>query len=387
MRVTNSMTYQMLTGYLMNNRDQMYTLQEQTSSGKKVQRPSDDPGAYDLISTMHQQGSMLQQYQKNTSRLEGDLLSMDSQLQHAHDQVLRASEAMVSGGDGTKSTVDLQALGEELNQLLEEIVSVANASPEDGYVFSGLRQSVAAYDVERNEDGDIISMTYQGSEETRNIEIAEGEYLPATLVGSDMDGENGIFQTATNDLFADIIHARDRLKAGENLSEPDLVTCDPVTDTIATNDLYRTGRSVMLSSSETLPDGLSADTTYYAIRISDNEIQLASSLANARAGVAVDFTTTGSGDIRMGQNHLADINRSEEQMMGVLTRLGAYEERVSLTDTLLRAKENDMNAKLESEEDVDMTKAIMDLTNKQAAYEASLRVTTTTMQSSLLNYL
>lgn len=57
---------------------------------------------------------------------------------------------------------------------------------------------------------------------------------------------------------------------------------------------WNTGRSVALTiSSGSLPAGLSA-TTYYVIRVNDNSLKLASSLANAEAGTAVDITDYGT---------------------------------------------------------------------------------------------
>ena len=57
---------------------------------------------------------------------------------------------------------------------------------------------------------------------------------------------------------------------------------------------WQTGRLVALSiSGGSLPTGLSA-TNYYVIRVNDNAIKFASSLANAEAGTAVDITDYGT---------------------------------------------------------------------------------------------
>jgi len=56
-----------------------------------------------------------------------------------------------------------------------------------------------------------------------------------------------------------------------------------------------TGTEVEFSSSTTLPAGLSASTTYYLIYQSATTFKVASSLANALAGTAVDITDTGTG--------------------------------------------------------------------------------------------
>ena len=60
------------------------------------------------------------------------------------------------------------------------------------------------------------------------------------------------------------------------------------------SDLY-TGSAVILTTSGGLPAGLSLATTYYVIRVSATVIKLATSLANAVAGTAIDITTQGTG--------------------------------------------------------------------------------------------
>lgn len=56
-----------------------------------------------------------------------------------------------------------------------------------------------------------------------------------------------------------------------------------------------TGTPLKFSSTTTLPAGLSAATKYYAINASSTTIKVASTLALAQAGTAIDLTSTGSG--------------------------------------------------------------------------------------------
>lgn len=58
---------------------------------------------------------------------------------------------------------------------------------------------------------------------------------------------------------------------------------------------YATATPVVLRSFGTLPAPLVNNTTYYAIRISDTSIKLATSAANANLGTAINLTTTGTG--------------------------------------------------------------------------------------------
>lgn len=52
---------------------------------------------------------------------------------------------------------------------------------------------------------------------------------------------------------------------------------------------------VQVSTTTTLPAGLSAATDYYVIKLTDTTCKLATSYANAVAGTAIDITSTGSG--------------------------------------------------------------------------------------------
>lgn len=75
---------------------------------------------------------------------------------------------------------------------------------------------------------------------------------------------------------------------------------DVSADTFAeTNHGLTTGLKVLVSTSAgTIPGGLTAGTTYYAIRLNDNSYSLASSASNAIAGTDIDITLiTGSGTV------------------------------------------------------------------------------------------
>jgi hypothetical protein len=56
-----------------------------------------------------------------------------------------------------------------------------------------------------------------------------------------------------------------------------------------------TGLKVRVSTSGALPTGLAALTDYFVIKVSANELKLASSLANAQASTAINLTARGSG--------------------------------------------------------------------------------------------
>lgn len=73
-------------------------------------------------------------------------------------------------------------------------------------------------------------------------------------------------------------------------------TANAGTDVItASAAVFQTGQAVRVSSSGTLPAGLSAGTTYYIISVSGATYKLATTINNALAGTAVDITDAGTG--------------------------------------------------------------------------------------------
>jgi hypothetical protein len=82
-----------------------------------------------------------------------------------------------------------------------------------------------------------------------------------------------------------------------------------------------TGDGVKVSSTATVPSPLVAGTTYYAIKATDTSYQLAATLANAYAGVAIDLTSAGS-----GQHTLAQVNYAAYACDGTIdTNQTAYD--------------------------------------------------------------
>ncbi|MDO8640272.1 MAG: baseplate J/gp47 family protein [Nitrosarchaeum sp.] len=77
---------------------------------------------------------------------------------------------------------------------------------------------------------------------------------------------------------------------------------DPFTDilTILPRSIYHTGDTIQVSAVTTLPSPLIAGTTYYVIAVSsplNTDIKLATTLANAQAGIAIDIINSGVGSL------------------------------------------------------------------------------------------
>jgi hypothetical protein len=85
------------------------------------------------------------------------------------------------------------------------------------------------------------------------------------------------------------------------LGQTDTFTADDTTDICTWTSTANfpsnvlTGTEVRLTTTTTLPAGLSLATDYYVIKVSDTTFKLATSYANAVAGTAINITSTGTG--------------------------------------------------------------------------------------------
>ena len=85
---------------------------------------------------------------------------------------------------------------------------------------------------------------------------------------------------------------------------------------------------------------------------------------------------------------LDKLNHSIDHMINIISITGAREEKVHLNSGLLSQTEVNLRSALQQQEAVDVARAIMDLSERQTAYEASLRSTAMILdRTSLMHYL
>ena len=151
---------------------------------------------------------------------------------------------------------------------------------------------------------------------SNNPALVLRDYLSNTIYG------RGISSSAIDDTsIAAAANACDVRITAPSFS--DIFTVSTTTEalTFAQPIPIDTGDGVKVSSTATVPSPLVAGTTYYAIKVTDSSYQLATSLANAYAGVAIDLTSAGS-----GQHTLAQVNYAAYACDGTIdTNQTAYD--------------------------------------------------------------
>jgi len=163
----------------------MARLQEQASTGSRINRASDDPSAAYRVLGLNSQEKSLENFTDNLSEVV-TLLGLSSTVIEQITPALaetRVHLTQITGG--IYSDDARQRAAEEINDTLEQIVSLANIRHMGQYVFGGDNTASAPYLAERT-NGEITAVSYQGSYENRNIEVAPGVRTSTFYVGRDI---------------------------------------------------------------------------------------------------------------------------------------------------------------------------------------------------------
>jgi len=124
----------------------MGKLQEQITTGKKVNRPSDNPVVAMKGMAYRMQVDKVAQYQDNLGEVNNWLDSSDDALNHVGQALHRANELLVNAPNGTLSEDDRKAILAELKQLREQIQDIANTKVGEKYIFSGTKTDTPLFD-------------------------------------------------------------------------------------------------------------------------------------------------------------------------------------------------------------------------------------------------
>ncbi|QSP94102.1 flagellar hook-associated protein FlgL [Marinobacter salinisoli] len=144
--------------------------QQQISTGKRVNTPSDDPVAAARILKLDQELARTETYQRNVDLADNRLSQEESALESAVDIIQRVRELTVQAGNGSLSQNDLRSISSELKERLDQLAQVANTRDASGeYIFSGFQGSTQAF--VQDATG---AWQYQGDEGQRRLEVDDG---------------------------------------------------------------------------------------------------------------------------------------------------------------------------------------------------------------------
>tara|TARA_R110001592_G_scaffold42248_1_gene137263 strand:- start:590 stop:1513 length:924 start_codon:yes stop_codon:yes gene_type:complete len=187
-------------------------LQEQLSTGQKVNRPSDDSLATRRAISAQGEISRNEQYATNISTTSPGLVATDSALTTTIDVIQRVRELTIQGSSGTNAQLQRDQIAIEVDQLIESLLVQANSISNERFIFGGTVTLSPPFEATRDVDGQITGVNYLGNDQTFSIEIQAGIQVAANEPGSKVFAAAG---TGGQDIFQTLIDIRENLNSGD----------------------------------------------------------------------------------------------------------------------------------------------------------------------------
>lgn len=385
-RVTFNTMRDSVLGNLNRNQLKMNSLQEQMSSGQRINRPSDDP--IGLTNSL--------EYRSEISKRNQNLKNMDDGqsymniLETAHKSVntilQRSRELAVQAANDTNSHQERLFINDEVRQDLDELLSVTNSRHKGDYIFSGKWTDKKPYEIKDGTallDGvptvggaaiRIYDANYQDPNVVPGVPNTQGEplvqrvipgSLKLTAPGTTVEGTDYAVDYVNGTVTALTVAGETALAGGMDFEYVYRNSLD------LSGEVYREVESGITIKVNANPDDIFGK---------DNGMDTFKSMISLMEGLWEDNQPAINASLTNLDTTKA-LNLSQQSVTG--SRINRIE------ITYERSEERiTENTRMQSEvESVDLAEAISSFTLAESVYNASLQSAARLLQPSLMDYL
>ena len=397
MRITTANSFAAAVDNLQQRQQELQGAQDRLTSGKRVERASDDPAAAARVERALATSARAVADQRGLQASRSAMQQVEGARGGATEALQQVRELLVAAGNGSYTDAERGNLGARIRGLCEQLFSIANRGDgSGGYLFGGQGSAQPPF---VDGSGGVVFRGAGGQ-----AEVQAGDLLPMTHDGAaawlGARSGNGVFVTtpaATNGSGAWI--------DGGSVIDPSALTGDDyrvdfsVTAGVTTwsvlrngaptamvNVPYMSGQALQFDGMTVTVKGTPSNGDQFDITPSAPDL----SLFDALDRVAGELQTGGRSTAQVAQtvaSGLRDIDaglgnmQMQRAMAGEsLNRIDAVEGR--LAETKLSAQTERSLA-----EDLDMVQALSDFQAKQSGYQAALSTYSLVQRMSLFDYL
>jgi flagellar hook-associated protein 3 FlgL len=289
--------------HLKNNMGDLNDLNEQLSSGKLFQRPSDAPIKVSDSMNYKSQLNRNSQFQRNLNQAENWLNTTESALNNGTKVTQRARELTIYVSSDTLTADDREKVASEIKELRDELIDISRAKLGDNHIFSGQKTETEPFSTTDEGDGEI-SLSYEGDSKDISRRLNENVEMDINLTG-DKVFEKAI--NSLNDFYDDLnLDDGDNAKAGEKISNRNL---SDIEESINNFVEYRAEIGGRLKRIDNMKSRLEANEVHIKQLKSNNEdADLAEVITNLKMEENVYRASLASG-ARIMQQSLVDFIR------------------------------------------------------------------------------
>ena len=182
MRISTFQFYQLNTNNILDKQSKVNDTIIHLSEGKRVITAGDDSVAANSILNFKQEVRVTEQYQRNITFASSRLENEETALVTAENLMDRIKELALTGNTGALGAEAREAIAQELENRLEELMSVANTRDEAGnYIFAGFQTNRPPF--AEQPDGSVI---YYGDEGVRQTTVGANVNVATNDAGVDV---------------------------------------------------------------------------------------------------------------------------------------------------------------------------------------------------------
>jgi len=395
MHIATANAYNISLEQLMTRQQNLANAQEQLTSGKRVNRASDDPAAAARAERALAAEARSTANQRAVDASDNAMTLSESALGDAGELLQQIREKLVQAGNTGLADADRKSIAGEVSEMRKQLFAIANRTDGSGtYLFGG-----------QSADQPPFIDTVGGVQFTGQAgaqQAASGEPLPLTVDGdaawmSAMSG-NGVFTTS-----AITSTGGARIDSG-SVTNPQALIGGTYTVTFSVNagatayTVLRNGNPTAQSNVAFSPgqaiqiDGMSA--TISGSPANGDVFEMAPStpisVFDAVDQAIADLNTTnrsGTQNAQAASTNLASIDSVMGQLQSARSQVGATLNRADGVTDRLSALKLASQTERSNAESLDMTQAISDFGNQQTGYDAALKTYSMVQKLSLFNYL
>ncbi len=187
MRVTENMTTNIVLASLQKQQELVNTLQQQISTGQRINQPSDDPISAQQALDLKGVIAATDQYSRNIQTGTSWLSQMDSSMSEMNNVLVRAKELAVQMSNGTYDAGQRQAAALEVAQLRNQMIALGNTQIAGKYIFGGFASDLPPFVTTAGQPspGDQVG-DYKGTDDAVNVQIGQGAFIAINYSGGQL---------------------------------------------------------------------------------------------------------------------------------------------------------------------------------------------------------
>ena len=208
MRVVPSELYTNLLAELQTDQQNENQAVLEASSGQSVNTLSDNPVAAGQLVLDRAQIDDVDQFSYSVSTVQGSMNAASSALNSVVSSLTQAVSVGTEAAGGTLSSSELQALGQQMSQIEQQVVGLANTTYQGSYLFSGTAVTTQAYTL----NSSTGAVTYNGNDDSNQVQVGEDQTATLNLPGS------SIFNASGADVFQSLANLTSAINSGNSTS-------------------------------------------------------------------------------------------------------------------------------------------------------------------------